>query len=242
MIPIEFNGTKITYNNKDAVLSVIRDLRSVKQNEKDILNAIIETEEKQRAHFASDLHDGLGPLLSTIKLYLQWLARPDVKADKKELLSKAEETLEQAYYSMKEISDNLSPHILQDFGLKKALLSFIDHLKFVCPITFDVSWTHVINISPEKEIAIYRILTECVNNSVKHSNAKNVSIIFNISLDMMYIVFRDDGKGFDSGNILFQASGKGFYNIRTRLKSIGGAINIESEPGKGVTLMFKVPL
>jgi len=103
IIPVELSSKKITYNNIDAVLSIVRDLRNEKQNEKKVLNAIIDTEEKQRAYFASELHDGLVPLLSTIKLYLQWMGKPDVKADKKELLSKAEETLSQAYNSLREI-------------------------------------------------------------------------------------------------------------------------------------------
>lgn len=217
-------------------------MRYIKQNEKKVLNAVIDAEEKQRVRFASELHDGLGPLLTTIKLYLQWILTPDIKADKKVLHSKAEETFEQALNIMQEISNNLSPHILQNFGLEKAILAFIERLQLVCPVKFDLKWAPVIRISHRKEMAIYRILTECINNTVKHSEAKNASINFNISGNAMQINYCDDGKGFDSDKVLSQSKSNGFYNIQTRLKSVGGTMNIESKPGLGVKIMFNIPI
>jgi signal transduction histidine kinase len=173
---------------------------------------------------------------------LQWLEKPDSKADKKELFAKAAETLDQAYSSLKEISNNLSPHILQNFGLKKALLSFIDHLKFVCPITFDLICNIDNRLVPETEIAIYRIHTECINNTIKHSEADKCSVSCNKSGNSIQITYFDNGKGFDSANMPVQSAGKGLYNIKTRLQSIGGTMSIESEPGQGVKMLFTIPI
>ena len=96
--------------------------------EKMFLNAIIQTEEKERKRFAKDLHDGLGPLLSTVKMSVSSLAQLEHDKASKEIVENTEMVINEAIKSLKEISDNLSPHVLNNFGLLRALRNFTNKI------------------------------------------------------------------------------------------------------------------
>lgn len=242
-IPIEVSSTVINYLGKNMILSTGRDIRERKESEKKLLTAIIETEEKERQRIAQDLHDGLGPLMSTIKLYVQWLSKPESKANKDELAKKAEQTVEEAYKTLRSISNNLSPHILKNFGFVVALKSFIEKIKELSDIKINLKsninerFYHVI------ETITYRILTEVINNTIKHAKANTVNIIITKEKNKIHINYTDNGIGFDVNKVMESQKGMGLFNIENRLKSIGGKINIKSEIGKGIqiTLIIEIP-
>jgi len=93
-----------------------------------------------------------------------------------------------------------------------------------------------------KETALYRILTECINNTLKHAEAKNISINIEKDYNLIYLVYSDDGKGFDISEELKKNSGTGLQNILNRIKSIGGNIKINSHQGKGTMITFCVKI
>ena len=118
----------LNYVSKDKMIyGVVHDITEKKQFQKSMVKAIIQTEEKERAHFSKELHDGLGPLLSTIKLYLQWSERPNINKSREEIIGKAGEILEEALTTVKEISSKLSPHLLTNYGLSSAIKSFVEN-------------------------------------------------------------------------------------------------------------------
>ncbi|MDE6183202.1 MAG: sensor histidine kinase, partial [Rikenellaceae bacterium] len=96
--------------------------------EKRILNTIISTEEKERIRFSKDLHDGLGPLLSSVKLSVSALSKMEPDDSKREIIRNADYAIEEAIKSLKEISNNISPHILNNFGVSRAVTNFINKL------------------------------------------------------------------------------------------------------------------
>jgi SsrA-binding protein len=93
---------------------------------KRILTAVLRTEEKSRANFSKELHDGLGPLLSSVKISLSALASGEKDAQRKEIFDNTLHVVEEAVRSLREISNNLSPHVLADFGLARGIQNFID--------------------------------------------------------------------------------------------------------------------
>lgn len=229
IIPVFLNG-------EDHLIETITDITERKEVEKRILATVIQTEEKERERIAQDLHDGLGPLMSTIKLYIQWLTKPNIKADKAEIASKAESTVELAYTSLRNIANNLSPHILKNFGLVSAVKSFIDRVKELNIINFDFSTNLKDRIGILTETIVYRILTESINNTLKHAQADYISISINKDDKFLLINYIDNGIGFDTKKMLRQNSGLGLFNMLNRIKSIGGKIDIMSENGKGVEI------
>ena len=93
---------------------------------KRILTAVLRTEEKARSRFSKELHDGLGPLLSSAKMSLTALAREERDAEQREIIDNTTYVIDEAIRSLREISNNLSPHVLNDFGLARGVQNFID--------------------------------------------------------------------------------------------------------------------
>jgi len=211
--------------------------------EKMFLNAIIQTEEKERKRFAKDLHDGLGPLLSTVKMSISTLSQVEHDKSSKEIVKNTEMVINEAIKSLKEISDNLSPHVLNNFGLARAIRNFTNkinatrilHIKLRSNLADERFETNI-------EVVLYRVVCELINNTIKHAKAKKIEIDLNIEEKNLTIVYKDDGKGFEMDKLLNQAnnSGMGFSNIFSRINSLKGEINVDSQPGQGTLVNIKV--
>lgn len=211
--------------------------------EKMFLNAIIQAEEKERKRFAKDLHDGLGPLLSTVKMSVSSLAQMEHDKASKEIVANTEMVINEAIKSLKDISDNLSPHVLNNFGLLRALRNFINKINVTKAIKINLRS----NITTERfnnniEVVLYRVVCELINNTIKHASAKNIDINVKKRMDYLEISYRDNGRGFDKNklNELPSVGGMGFSNIYSRINSLKGEISIESEPGNGTHVTIKV--
>ncbi|MFZ4402311.1 MAG: PAS domain-containing sensor histidine kinase, partial [Bacteroidales bacterium] len=228
------------YFYQKLVYGVVHDITDKKQIQKNIFQAIVRTEENERAFFSKELHDGLGPLLSTIKLYLQWSERPNSKKNQQEAILKAEEILEEALTTVKEISNKLSPHLLTYYGINSAVQCFIDKQLETSSLKINFQSNVRRRFDKEIEVAIYRAIIECINNTIKHANAKNITIKINDSEKQLQIKYKDDGIGFDFEETLSLKKGLGLYNIQTRILSIDGKVKLQSKPGNGVKYSFVV--
>ena len=208
--------------------------------EKKILSSVIETEDRERKRFAMDLHDGLGPLLSGMKLYIGELDYLQGE-DKKAVLTEIKYLIDQAISDIRNISRNIMPDSFSEKGLVKSLEMFINKIKSVKETNIDF-----INRLGDKrfnkgfEIIVYRIITELINNSIKHSGAKNISIEFAIIENQFVIFYKDDGKGFDVETTLKKSKGLGLKNIQDRIDSLGGFMNIKSAEGQGVDIEIRI--
>ena len=211
--------------------------------EKMFLNTIIQTEEKERKRFAKDLHDGLGPLLSTVKMSVSSLAQMKHDAISREIVENTELVINEAIKSLKEISDNLSPHILNNFGLIRALNNFCNKINVARTIKINLES----DLKDERfdnnvEVVLYRVICELINNTIKHAKAKKIDLSLTKEGAYLSIVYKDDGKGFDVNKIIDQPSGTGmgFSNIYSRINSLKGEIKIESDHKKGTFVTIKV--
>lgn len=211
--------------------------------EKMFLNAIIQTEEKERKRFAKELHDGLGPLLSTVKMSVSSLSQIKHDETSKEIVENTELAIKEAIKSLKEISDNLSPHVLNNFGLIRALNNFANKINIAKTIKIRIkSDLKDERFNNNVELVLYRVICELINNTIKHANAKNIDISIMNSENSLEIIYKDDGKGFDTEKIIDKpiSTGMGFSNIYSRINSLKGEITIESEKRKGIIVNIKV--
>jgi signal transduction histidine kinase len=210
-----------------------------KKNESRVLSAILKTEEKERQHFAKELHDGLGPLLSSVKMAIS--ASLYDNTENKVILGKAEDLIDESITSLKNISTKLSPHVLIDFGLLKAVRSFIGKLQIASkPIIRFNSNIENKRFSYNIEVVLYRVICELISNTLKHADAHNIFIDLledGKSINLKYI---DDGKGFDVDQEEHKLSGMGYSNMKSRIKSLNGSIEIFSRPGEGVNIDIKI--
>lgn len=213
-----------------------------KQNESRVLSAILKTEESERQHFAKELHDGLGPLMSSVKMAIS-ASRYENKGTDNEILDNAEKLVDESIKTIKDISNKLSPHVLVNFGLHKAVKSFINKIEHLA--TPEISFSSEIEsdrFSYNIEVVFYRIICELITNTLKHAKANNIYIELYKTEKTLIMKYIDDGVGFDVQKVKHNISGMGYSNIESRIKSLNGTYEFFSSRGEGVHVKVKVIL
>jgi PAS domain S-box-containing protein len=239
---IEMNSKPIEYfNDQNAVLSVVRDITERKKLEKKILDTMIEAEERERQRVAEDLHDEMGPYLSTIKLYASELQKKKDKETKIKMHTQLNEIIDQSIKKIKELSNNLMPNILTDYGLIKAIESLSKKISESGGIAIQVN-SHNTRERYKKnlEITLYRIINELINNTLKHAQANKISINFEENNDKLLLIYTDNGKGFDMNKQLNKNKGLGLQNIANRLRSLNGNYTFYSNKGQGIRYNIEI--
>lgn len=219
---------------------ISQDVSEKKELDRMVLNTIIDIEEKERMKFAQELHDGLGPLISAIKMYIQWLSRPDAKITQGEILSDIERLINEASETIREISFKLSPHILNNFGLIEAIKTFAEKVQLAKNIDIEIAGNLAERIDITTETVLYRILCEFINNTVKHANATKIMIRIKRVEKKLRISYFDNGIGFDFENALVKKTGTGLFNMKSRLESINGSWIFNKQPENGTKIIITV--
>jgi signal transduction histidine kinase len=218
---------------------------SRREAEKRVLNAVIQTEEKERKRFAKDLHDGLGPLLSTVKMSISTLSLMDQEPSRKEIIQNTAHVIDESIKSIKEISNNLSPHILNNFGLASAIKDFSNKIDSkVLHINFE---SNAFNKRFEEnvEVVLYRVVCELINNTMKHARAGLADINLTYQHKTILLTYSDDGIGFNVNQVIgdsSQVNGMGYSNMLSRVNSIKGRMDVESTPESGTKVLIRVKI
>ena len=206
---------------------------------KRILTAVLRTEEKARSRFSKELHDGLGPLLSSAKMSLTALSREEHNAEQQEIIANTTYVIDEAIRSLREISNNLSPHVLNDFGLARGVQNFIDKSAAM----HDVKIRFTTNLRSERydtdvEVILYRVICELINNSLKHSGCTSINLSLSQNGSELTLDYSDNGRGFNPQAMM--DCGMGLSNISSRINSLGGSCSITSSKGKGMQAAIRV--
>ena len=206
---------------------------------KRILTAVLRTEEKARSRFSKELHDGLGPLLSSARMSLSVLSREERSADQREIIDNTTYVIDEAIRSLREISNNLSPHVLNDFGLARGIQNFISRSAAL----HSVRIRFTTNLRAERfdtdiEVILYRVVCELINNSLKHSGCSEINLSLSSGGDTLTLDYSDNGCGFNPAAVM--DCGMGLSNIVSRVHSINGHCNVEGAKGKGMHAAIRV--
>lgn len=227
------------------ITMVSLNFRRQKRNRRDTIRHIIETEEKERRHFAEELHDGLGPLLSSISLYVNELANEKLEKEKKDKITGvACELIDEAIASAKLIANNLTPGMLRDYGLLPAIESFCKKINATQTLNI------LIDDKTDKkryhnivETTLYRVALEMINNTLKYACADKIQISLVEKSNTLYFDYIDNGRGFDlEVKKSDMNKGLGLNNVYNRIKSVNGKCVMTSEPGKGFGAQLEIPL
>ncbi|HBF89123.1 MAG TPA: hypothetical protein DDX39_10815 [Bacteroidales bacterium] len=241
-IHVELKSKLTKYENENAVLVIVRDISERKSFERQILRNVIETEEKERMHFSQELHDGIGPLLSATKMYVQWLGMPNAKLDKSEILKDIEKLIDESARTVREISFKLSPHVLQNYGLVDATKTYAEKIKETSEIEIEIVSKKIERFDKNAETIAYRVICECINNTLKHAQASKISINIQPENEFLKVQYSDNGKGFDVNETLSKHPGIGLLNMQSRIKSINGFMEIKSTLEKGTIIIFNLKM
>ncbi len=223
------------------VLDYIKFVESQRRlTDRRILNTILNTEEKERLRFSKEIHDGLGPLLSSVKMSVSALAGMEKDDKTGAIISNISFVADEAIRTLKEISNNLSPHVLANFGLVRAVNNFINKISLP-GVTFGfTSNLGERRFNTDVEVILYRVLSELINNSLKHSQATRINIDISMQDGLVCVDFEDNGIGFDVDQVLQKTKGMGLGNILSRIESIKGGVVIDSVPEKGTFVKINV--
>jgi signal transduction histidine kinase len=200
------------------------------------LAAVITSQEAERKRFAADLHDGLGQLISAVRLNL---SKEQVE---KRSLDQAVEVLNEMNSEIRNIAFNLMPQVLIKNGLTEALEELATRVNHTEKIkikigAYDVEPIH----ETDKKVALYRICQEWINNVIKYSGCTEINVQLVQHLQELVITIEDNGHGFDM-QTLGLSQGNGWKNIQSRLAMIHGHIDIDSVKGRrGTTVVITVP-
>lgn len=207
--------------------------RQRKLTNKRILSAVIRTEEKTRSKFSRELHDGLGPLLSSAKMQMSVLAKGEHTPEERELLVSTATVIDEAIRSLREISNNLSPQVLTDFGLVRGINNFINKNSMLRSIgmKFETDLRSE-RFDADVEVIVYRVVCELINNSLKHSGCRNIDLSLRYEDERLTLHYSDDGCGFNPAAVM--DCGMGMSNITSRINSLGGTVLIDSCKGEGM--------
>ena len=206
---------------------------------KRILTAVLRTEEKSRSRFSKELHDGLGPLLSSARMSLSALRREQLAEDQQDILANTTYVIDEAIRSLREISNNLSPHVLNDFGLARGIQNFVGKSATI----HDVKIRFVTNLRDERfdtdvEVILYRVVCELINNSLRHSGCTEINLSLSRSGRTLSLDYSDNGRGFDPEALT--DCGMGLSNIASRINSLSGRCEIASSKGRGMQARIRV--
>jgi len=232
---------KLDLLGPDYIMVVEKDISGRKKAQDAILNSIIQTEEKERKHIASDLHDGIGPLLTTIKLYVHALIDSKEEEKSDDIRNKLSELVDEAITSISEISFNISPHILLNYGLVPAINSFIEKLQLTSKIDIQLTQSDITRFNEHQEIMLYRIFTELMNNTLKYAQATKVDISINNTEKGIEFFFSDNGIGFNTDKLGNKKTSMGIENFKRRISSFNGIFELHSQPNKGMSVKIVIP-
>lgn len=216
------------------------------QYQQDLLKSSIEAQERERKRIAQDLHDDIGALLSTVKLGFHLIKR-QATPDSKQLnsIKSTGDTLNEAISHVRQISKNLLPPTLEKFGLSNALEQLCN--KMQVPETLEIEFKETgeyLRLPFEKELGLYRVVQELMNNIVKHAEASNVIVELKSRHDKILLSIHDDGKGFDheSAKQNSKSGGLGLRNIDSRLSLIPAKLRYSKKIAKGSKAIIEVLL
>jgi PAS domain S-box-containing protein len=225
----------ITDDKRVIYQAILHDISGRIRYEKAKIDAIVETEEKERQRLARDLHDDVGPLLSSLNMYMSLLNREQTE-NKGEIIGNMQGILKDAIRNVREISNNLAPYTLTNYGLIPAINNFLEIERKLLAINLEENIGNV-RLPRNIELTSYRIIKELLNNTLKYAKAKSVLIKLNLSDNTLLLSYSDDGQGFDlEHSTENKTTGMGLQNIRNRLISLNASCIIESKPGNGFNL------
>ena len=204
--------------------------------------SLMEGQESERKRLAQDLHDGIGQMLTGLRLHsekVKSFSFTNVKQEKSfdELQNLIQETIE----ATRTVSFNLAPSVLSDFGVVPAIRILTEQVARMSDFKFDFQALNVPRLPEGIEVCLYRITQEAIHNAVKYSKASLILIQITDNNDVVKLLISDNGEGFEIKSIIKSLGGSGLKNMQARAELLNGSFKIQSKIGKGTIIKVEIP-
>ncbi|MBG9376903.1 hypothetical protein I5907_11690 [Panacibacter sp. DH6] len=214
--------------------------------QKKLTVAAIESEEAERKRISAELHDEVGALLSTVKLYLSQVQPEHLNSDSKiKLLNQSKDLLDESIKTVRNISSNLQPMLIADFGLESTIQHFCNKINQPPVFTATLTVEDAISRMPaDKELAVFRIVQEVTNNVIKHSGATYIYYSVVQQTDALEVHFKYNGNGLGQQEYeekLYHSQGLGLKNMQNRLNILKGDVLYQKNDNLTNTITVKIP-
>jgi len=228
----------IVYLYRQKIIKSKRDL----EIQSDILNAVIQGEEKERKRIAIELHDGIGQMLTSVKINLESISSmtPEFETD----INTSKKAVDKICNEVRSISHQMLPKALEISGIIAALEQLLFEFFEGTKITYEFNHYGVkrIKLSADMKLGIYRIVQEMINNIVKHSEATEVAVQLLKNNNLLILIVEDNGKGFNFKEKVNLNKGAGLSNIKSRVQLLKGEVNFQSSPQQGSVITLRMPI
>ena len=209
------------------------------QTHKQLIQATIDSHEKEKQEISKELHDNISQHLTTNRLYLE-MARDKVTGESFEIINRVHQGLSKIIKELRQLSQSLVPTALGDIGLIESVQEICDSLKNTHEFAIDFFHRHFNEnqLPANLKLMFFRIIQEQVNNIIRHADADSIQIQFQSDAEHIMLSVADNGKGFDSSNY---KKGLGLINIINRAGLFNGKVENNASPGKGCTISVSIP-
>lgn len=207
---------------------------------------ILEGQEEERKRISQEIHDGIGQMLTGLKLNLEGISASDSSHMKKRIRD-TKELMKSVIKEVRRVSFNLTPSSLVDFGIAPAMKKISQEVSALTntEVIFDNKTNFINRLDKNVETNLYRIVQEAVNNAIKYAEADKIVISFEHNPMYLTITVEDNGKGFEYKKLEstghFGASGHGIFNMKERAAFINGALKVQTQLGAGTKIIIKLP-
>lgn len=212
-------------------------------HQKELLAATVEIQENERRRIASDLHDDIGSLLSAVRLYLRQFDPLGPVEENEAVKEEGLAIISEIIQNTRRITHDLLPAELEKFGLFAAAEDLCSRINRSGQLSVNLVVGKNQRFDPKKEVALYRVLQELINNTLKHAEADLIEVEYYWKQKHLGFRYLDNGKGFDLALALKRGgSGLGLRNIESRISVIGGSLNYETAPNEGLRVSVEIPI
>ncbi|WP_405209081.1 sensor histidine kinase [Aquimarina sp. LLG6339-5] len=207
--------------------------------QKELLKTAIQSQESERTRIAKELHDDVGAMLTTTKLYIGQIT-PELNPEELTTIAdKISGFFDDMIQSVRSISKDLRPVVLEKLGFLEAIDSLVQTIQDTGKINISFINNTTYSVSKTKELNLYRIIQELITNTLKHAEATEIKIEMKNEREILIIVYEDDGKGLNQKQLQYR-KGLGLKNIESRLSILSGTISFLEEKS-GMKVLLKIP-
>lgn len=218
--------------------AALRTIESAYQ--KDLLQHSFESQEAERKRIAADLHDDIGSLLSATKLYIHQLSPEQTASHHQTLKKETTELLDSAINQVRSISHNLFPPNLEHIGFLQTVQNFCQRIQKINDIQLNFSHDNITRLTKQQELALYRILQELVNNTLKHAQATQINLSYKVLPAGLTMFYQDNGIGYSINANDNKSKGIGTKSIESRANAINANFQFESTLGQGMSFTLTI--